>query len=114
VGAYGIPGDPAGMRALAQLVRAQAYAVDGVGRRVHGKLSPMVYSGPAASRCRANVNQWEQGRASVERALDELAFALEAEAARVEEEQRQARLEQERREQAERERAARGTSRGGM
>jgi uncharacterized protein YukE len=110
VGAYGIPGDPAGMRALAANLRAQSAVVAVGSTRVDRSVDAIDYQGPAATRFRGTIGMWQFASAGLRSELEHLAALLEHEAARVAALQEQARREHERREREAREQAAKAGS----
>ena len=91
-----IPGDPAGMRALAGALRGDAQAVEGVGSGIVSTVGSMSFEGPAADRLleRAQSSRRSLGDCAVR--LQDLASMLDTKAAEVEQAQRDrlARLEQ--------------------
>jgi uncharacterized protein YukE len=105
VGAYGIAGDPAGMRALAAYLRTRAGGLGLLGSRIAGNVNGMIYQGPAASAFKGDIGQWQFAAGATRYRLEHLADLLTHEAARVEALQEEARREHERREREARERA---------
>lgn len=106
MGAYGIPGDPAGMRALAATVRAQVDGHGVLGSRIAANVGGMVFLGPAASTFKGDIGEWQFAGAGTRYRLERVAELLVREAASVEAQQAEARREAERREREERERTA--------
>jgi uncharacterized protein YukE len=91
-----VPGDPAGMRALASTLRGHAGALGGLASGVDGDVSGMTFEGPAAemfgSRMTVVVDAYRDAQAQ----LHDLAGKLETSATDVEAQQhaRAVRLEQ--------------------
>ena len=90
MGLHGVPGDPAGMRALAGLLRGQAAVVAGAARGVEQAVKGIVFEGPAADRFRRELALWQFGPAAVTGELERLAALLERGAASVEAAQEEA------------------------
>ena len=91
-----VPGDPAGMRALAGTLRSDAQAIDGVGSGIVSAVGSMSFEGPAADRLLEGAQGARRNLADGAARLQDLAGLLEGKAAEVEQAQRDrlARLEQ--------------------
>ena len=83
-----IPGDPAGMRNLAQVLRGQAGKTSGAQANVDGAAGSMVFEGPAGERFRSRMRAVTAGLDSVVSGLGEVAGQLERAADEVEASQR--------------------------
>lgn len=92
MGAYGVVGDPAGMRRLAAVLRREAGLAAYAGGRVSRAVEGMVYEGPAAQRFRADVGWAQFERQGLVARMNDLADRLLRAAAEVELLQEQARL----------------------
>lgn len=87
MGAYGIPGDPAGMRALAAYLSGIA---DTLGSRASSLTAPvagMRFEGPAARQFRERMRAWESTAVEETQELQDLARRLRNAADWVEAEQ---------------------------
>jgi hypothetical protein len=104
-----VVGDPAGMRALAGLLRGLASRLAGVESGLQGSLRSMTFDGPAGDDFRARLGTVGDRLGSFADELHSLASTLETSATEVEAQirERDRLLEQLRREQAE---AAAGVS----
>ena len=101
MGAYGIPGDPEGMRALARRLREEAAGMALLGARLDRTVDGMRYfAGPLARRVRGELGRWQLERMGYESGLVRMADRLVLEAARVEAEQREAEREARRKAEA--------------
>ena len=98
MGAYGIPGDPAGMRALAATLRVHAAGIASLESWLAGELAGMVFEGPAAERFWAEAESGARRRVQYAVRLLDVANLLESSAAEVEAAQREAarRIEEQR------------------
>jgi len=97
MGAYGITGDPVGMRALAAFLRSQAAITVQGSTRVDRGLDAIDYQGPAATRLKGDLGSWQFMSAGMRSEYEHTAALLEHEAARVQALQEEARREAERR-----------------
>jgi superfamily II RNA helicase len=105
MGAYGVAGDPAGMRRLAAVLRREADLAGLAGGQIAKAVQAMVFEGPAADRFKGQIGWAQMERQGLVTRLHDLADRLLRAAAEVEAEQERARLrelERERAEQAER------------
>jgi hypothetical protein len=91
-----VPGDPAGMRALAGTLRGHAGVVGGLASGVDSDVTGMTFEGPAADDIRARMSTVTDMYRSAQTELHDLARQLDVAAADVEAQQaaRAARLEQ--------------------
>jgi uncharacterized protein YukE len=91
-----VPGDPAGMRALASTLRGHAGMVGGLASGIDSDVTGMTFEGPAAEAFRSRMSVVTDLYRGAQTELHDLARQLEVSAAEVEAEQaaRAARLEQ--------------------
>lgn len=86
MGAYGVIGDPAGMRQLAAQCRAHAAQLSELAARAEQTVNGMRFEAPAANRIRERVRHQSAGRRADAQALSALADRLAQGASRVERE----------------------------
>jgi hypothetical protein len=91
-----IPGDPAGMRALAAAIRGDARSVSTLTDGVGSAIGSATFEGPAASAIRERLASYGRALGDVANGLEALAGRLDTAAAEVERQQaeRERRLEQ--------------------
>jgi hypothetical protein len=82
-----IPGDPAGMRALAAGLRSDAQAAGDLGSGLTSRFEAVEFYGPAADRIEGRMQAFGRGCVGVAHGLLDLANLLDTWAARVEAEQ---------------------------
>jgi uncharacterized protein YukE len=87
MGAYGIAGDPAGMRALASYLSAIADTLGSQASSLSGPVAGMTFEGPAATDFRARMQTWQKYAAAEVQELHDLAARLRAAAGAVEDQQ---------------------------
>jgi uncharacterized protein YukE len=94
-----IPGDPAGMRALAGALQGDAGAIEGVASGIGTAVGSMTFEGPAADRFRDSAQASGKTLGDCANRLRDTARLLETKAAEVEQKQRerQAKIDQMRR-----------------
>jgi hypothetical protein len=83
-----VPGDPAGMRALAAALRADASSLSEAAAAVRGRIDSLEFYGPAADRIQNRIGRSCQSCTNVGDRLLLVAAALERGATEVEAEQR--------------------------
>jgi uncharacterized protein YukE len=83
-----IPGDPAGMRALAGALQSDARAIEGVASGTGSAVGSMTFEGPAADRFRDAAQTTAKGLGDCAGRLQDTAKLLEAKATEVEQKQR--------------------------
>lgn len=105
MGAYGIPGDPAGMRALAAYLRGQADFLGSVANSVVGPVRGMEFEGPAATAFRGRMGTLQFAIDADVSKLNDVAGRLLRAAAEVEAAQAEAARQERLREEAEARRA---------
>jgi hypothetical protein len=101
MGAYGIPGDPAGMRALAAYLRGQADFLASAASAVVGSVRGMEFEGPAASAFRQRIGSLRSAIDADVSQLNDVAGRLLRAAADVEAAQAEAARQERLREEAE-------------
>jgi hypothetical protein len=91
-----VPGDPAGMRALASELRGHAGLVGGLASGVDSDVSGMTFEGPAAETFRTRLGNVADAYRDAQAQLHDLAGKLETAASEVEAQQhaRAVKLEQ--------------------
>jgi uncharacterized protein YukE len=77
-------GDPAGMRALAARLRADAASLDGLSARARGAVASLSFEGPKAERFRDHVVSTHARARALSQQMNDAAAQLYAAAARVE------------------------------
>lgn len=82
-----VPGDPAGMRALAASLRGDADRIGGFASTTGTAVDAMTFEGPAATRIRGRVRGARRSLASAADALTAIAGTLERSASEVEQAQ---------------------------
>jgi uncharacterized protein YukE len=87
MGAYGIAGDPAGMRALAGYLTGIADTLGGRSSSLSGPVACMTFEGPAATAFRGRMADWQQAAVGEAGKLQDLAGRLRTAADTVEREQ---------------------------
>ena len=105
MGAYGIPGDPAGMRALAAYLRGQAEFLGSAADAVVGPVRGMEFEGPAANAFRQRMGTLQSAIDADVARLDDVASRLLRAAAEVEAAQAEAARQERLREESEARRA---------
>jgi uncharacterized protein YukE len=91
-----VPGDPAGMRALASTLRGHAGTVGGLASGVTSDVTGMTFEGPAAEDIRSRMSTVSEMYRAAQTELHDLGRQLDTAAAEVEQQQhaRAQRLEQ--------------------
>jgi uncharacterized protein YukE len=79
-----IPGDPAGMRALAGALKGDARDLEGVASGLGTAVSSMTFEGPAAQRFRDGAQDSKSSLTQASSGLNDLATLLETKADEVE------------------------------
>ena len=105
MGAYGIPGDPEGMRALAAYLRGQADFLGSAANAVVGPVRGMEFEGPAANAFRQRMGSLQFAIDADVSQLNDVAGRLLRAAAEVEAAQAEAARQERLREEAEARRA---------
>jgi uncharacterized protein YukE len=82
-----VPGDPAGMRALASTLRGHAGAVGGLASGIDSDVSGMTFEGPAAETFRTRMANVVDAYRDAQTHLHDLAGKLETAATEVEAQQ---------------------------
>jgi uncharacterized protein YukE len=79
-----VPGDPAGMRALAGALKGDARDLEGVASGLSTAVGSMTFDGPAADRFREGAQDTKTSLAQASSSLGDLATLLETKADEVE------------------------------
>ena len=83
-----VPGDPAGMRALAGALKGDARQIEGVASGIGGTVGSMTFQGPAADRLQDTTQSSGRTLGDCAEQLNDLARLLEVKADEVEQKQR--------------------------